>query len=434
QICGSPNYLAPEVYLKEGHSTRSDCWAAGATLYFMLCGIPPFQSAEAGDNDSPPVRLNSPFGCETQLRSVPSALSSIQVRSICRALLWGRYSFPRGLQWPARQTVESLLQRQPHLRATAAEVMRMEFCTHHRAKCSSSESAYEPTEVKLQGCQHDLFAVNTLNGVQVTKLPNWLPKASDEFTATSAAVHFKSINPHLEHEFSESINPTKGVAYTGKEAVYDIFKLLSNRVKRPSKQLESTQICILHWVSRWALTKHPFLYYTLDKVKLMRSGGKAVVPYKDLCVGQPMGKGDECWGVTNRSGQGLIQTKGKRLHQVGTDSFLFPDPIPTLFDVRTHCEFLVRRLNPFDPVTSRETQQPDGHQADDDKYVHDNQPPVFVQRWKDHGNNLLFFFSTGGWQVNFYNHSKLIVHYPYILVHRDSIGDEATTISRYHLS
>ncbi|KAK6505350.1 Cell cycle serine/threonine-protein kinase cdc5/MSD2 [Arthrobotrys musiformis] len=47
-ICGTPNYIAPEVLFgkEEGHSFEVDLWSLGIILYAMLIGKPPFQSSD----------------------------------------------------------------------------------------------------------------------------------------------------------------------------------------------------------------------------------------------------------------------------------------------------------------------------------------------------------------------------------------------------
>ncbi|XP_034281739.1 inactive serine/threonine-protein kinase PLK5-like isoform X2 [Pantherophis guttatus] len=42
-VCGTPNYLAPEVIAKKGHSFKSDIWALGCIMYTALAGFPPFE-------------------------------------------------------------------------------------------------------------------------------------------------------------------------------------------------------------------------------------------------------------------------------------------------------------------------------------------------------------------------------------------------------
>ncbi|KAE8631677.1 hypothetical protein XENTR_v10001274 [Xenopus tropicalis] len=43
-ICGTPNYLSPEVLAKSGHSFKSDIWALGCIMYTMLTGYSPFRA------------------------------------------------------------------------------------------------------------------------------------------------------------------------------------------------------------------------------------------------------------------------------------------------------------------------------------------------------------------------------------------------------
>ncbi|VEL37742.1 unnamed protein product, partial [Protopolystoma xenopodis] len=66
-ICGTPNYLAPEIFFLHGHSFASDYWAAGVTLYFMLVGRPPFQPDRPVDRprEGMPTEAPSPVAKTT---------------------------------------------------------------------------------------------------------------------------------------------------------------------------------------------------------------------------------------------------------------------------------------------------------------------------------------------------------------------------------
>ena len=46
-VCGTPNYIAPEVLdSKKGHSYEVDVWSIGVIAYTLLVGKPPFETCD----------------------------------------------------------------------------------------------------------------------------------------------------------------------------------------------------------------------------------------------------------------------------------------------------------------------------------------------------------------------------------------------------
>ncbi|KAI4524239.1 putative serine/threonine protein kinase [Schizophyllum commune] len=53
EICGTPGYMAPEIFKKTGHSKPVDIWAMGVITYFLLAGYTPF------DRDSQQLEMEA---------------------------------------------------------------------------------------------------------------------------------------------------------------------------------------------------------------------------------------------------------------------------------------------------------------------------------------------------------------------------------------
>jgi serine/threonine-protein kinase len=81
-VLGTPEYMSPEVAMGKQADSRSDVYALGAVLYFLLCGRPPFVGENAG-------RLFFAHATETPLRpsvhvgvQLPADLEAVVMRAL----------------------------------------------------------------------------------------------------------------------------------------------------------------------------------------------------------------------------------------------------------------------------------------------------------------------------------------------------------------
>uniref|UniRef100_A0A667WQW7 Serine/threonine-protein kinase PLK n=1 Tax=Myripristis murdjan TaxID=586833 RepID=A0A667WQW7_9TELE len=96
-ICGTPNYLAPEVLNRQGHGTESDVWSLGCVMYTLMCGNPPFETLD----------LKETYKCIKEVR----------------------YNLPSSLPPAAQKLISNILQKNPSDRLTLDQILNHEFFT-----------------------------------------------------------------------------------------------------------------------------------------------------------------------------------------------------------------------------------------------------------------------------------------------------------------
>eukprot|EP01127_Copromyxa_protea_P018226 TRINITY_DN5684_c0_g1_i1.p1 TRINITY_DN5684_c0_g1~~TRINITY_DN5684_c0_g1_i1.p1 ORF type:complete len:309 (+),score=57.53 TRINITY_DN5684_c0_g1_i1:19-945(+) len=78
-ICGTPDYMAPEILLKEGYDFSVDCWAFGVLAYELMVGCSPFLGLDTVEKYKNIVDVNYTIPGNIPA-SVSSLISSILVK------------------------------------------------------------------------------------------------------------------------------------------------------------------------------------------------------------------------------------------------------------------------------------------------------------------------------------------------------------------
>lgn len=86
-FCGSPEYMAPEMFQNDGHNNMVDYYCLGALLYEFVTGLPPFYSDDK--NIIYTRLLNESVLFPKNLSSeVKDLIRQLMVKDPCRRLGW----------------------------------------------------------------------------------------------------------------------------------------------------------------------------------------------------------------------------------------------------------------------------------------------------------------------------------------------------------
>lgn len=114
-MCGTPNFISPEIVERKGHGLEADVWSLGCMMFTFLTGKPPFDTEG--------------------------------IRNTLNKVMQGEFAMPQHITVEAQDLIRCLLQKNPHDRIPLTKVLEHPFMTKghlssqpHCTSTSSSQS------------------------------------------------------------------------------------------------------------------------------------------------------------------------------------------------------------------------------------------------------------------------------------------------------
>lgn len=169
-LCGTPNYISPEVASRASHGLPADVWGLGCMLYTFLVGRPPFDTAG--------------------------------VKSTLTKVVMSNYTLPSHISQEARDLIDQLLKKNP------AERMRLEQVLQHpfMRKAISLEKGHSGGTT-LASTDSGIMTISS-NGNRSNIPSNYSQERYQPTANHHQPLRYQPISEHEQH-FQESILPSR---------------------------------------------------------------------------------------------------------------------------------------------------------------------------------------------------------------------------------
>ncbi|KAL6299201.1 kinase-like domain-containing protein [Sparassis latifolia] len=221
-ICGTPNYIAPEVLFDtaNGHSFEVDTWSIGVILYTLVVGRPPFQTKD--------------------------------VKAIYKRIRDNEYEFPadRAVSRQVQELVQLILTPDPQQRPTLHEIVDHTFFTTGVVPSFIPATAHDaPPDFKhvtrgmSQANLARLRRQALLDDDQITSISvPAAPQASASVNNVGAPSKLKGVTSSLaqqEKEFQKAVQPGSPISALLSSARQPL--LVAGRGEQPFRKLQLTK-------------------------------------------------------------------------------------------------------------------------------------------------------------------------------------------------
>uniref|UniRef100_A0AAQ6AC95 Serine/threonine-protein kinase PLK n=1 Tax=Amphiprion ocellaris TaxID=80972 RepID=A0AAQ6AC95_AMPOC len=345
-ICGTPNYLSPEVLNKQGHGCESDIWALGCVMYTMLLGRPPFET----------TNLKETYRCIRE----------------------ARYSLPSSLSPQAKQLIASLLAKIPEDRPNLDHILRHDFFTQgFSPERLSASCCHSAPDFHVSSPAKSFFkkAAAALFGGKRDKV-KYYETLSDKSAKQFLVLYHCDIklkDPPVVLKGLED-NTTGSVA----ETVASVLRGCLENMAKADDIPQGSNSCSLQWVTKWVdySNKYGFGYQLSDHT-----------------VGVLFNNGTHMSLLPDRKTIHYYAELGQR------------SVFPTC-EVPEHFVGQVTVLKYFSHYMEENLM--DG--GDLGTMTDAHMPRLYLLQWLKSDRALMMLFNDGTFQVNFYHdHTKIIL-------------------------
>uniref|UniRef100_A0A8C5QSZ8 Serine/threonine-protein kinase PLK3 n=1 Tax=Leptobrachium leishanense TaxID=445787 RepID=A0A8C5QSZ8_9ANUR len=392
-ICGTPNYLAPEVLYRQGHGPESDVWSLGCVMYTLLCGTPPFETSD----------LKETYRCIKQVK----------------------YTLPACLSSGARHLIMGILKRSPSERLTLDQILEHEFFSKGytpdklpHSSCVMAPDLHPPNPAK------SLFTkvAKTLFGKSRLKIKKAPSEEKEEISKLVTGLVKTSICRQLSYKTVDGTEtaPVTNAALTGSSSPVEALTEEASG-KSVSRSIRGSLVSSSDAAFEDYATASGVMETALDVLKdclsSMPAEGKPsclarhdpfVWVSKWVDYSNKYGFGyqlsNRSIGVLFNNGTHMVLPASRRhVHYNLTNSRHFVFPVSA---VPEQLQGQMSILQYFAGYMERNLMKGGDLPCQEER----TQPLVLLLQWVKTEHALLMLFSNGTLQVNFYNdHTKLIL-------------------------
>lgn len=381
-ICGTPNYIAPEVLggKNVGHSFEVDIWAIGIMLYALLFGKPPFQAKDVqviyerikNNEFNFPMESNVSNEARVLIQDLLST-DPLKRPSLDEIL---NYDWFKCGPFPDMITIESLKQEPRNISLISKEASLINFA-NAKQKVGINDSIKNPIEILKTDLEsekprallpHSLSPDNTKNKYKEVSPVNIQPYTNNNNSNNKSKIGNQLEKANYEHKMVRVLNESLSTTLD------NIEKISSGKIRSDTTSMVRPQL-----ISKWVdySNKHGFAYQlSTGSIGVLFKEGHTVLKSRDT---------NDVYYIHPDSESGW-----------NSEHFTINE-IPRSLQNEMHVvDFFERYMTQhLCDVHSGGANNVNGE--------------IFLRRYHRSDNGVLFELSNGSYQFNFKDHHKIVV-------------------------